>query len=202
MTAATVPAGGTALLILDMQNDLVRGHRKQGDGEPNARMAAVIDEIAAVRQRCDDARVPVIYTQVCYRPGYIDAPANAPARQHGTLLQGTEGSDVIPELAPRPGDVVVLKRRVGAFYGTDLEIVLNGLGVDRLVVAGMSTPRAVESTVREAHSLGVSCVVLSDGTYAADDELQQFCLRVLREGGFATTPASAEVVLTEGSTGG
>jgi nicotinamidase-related amidase len=188
----------SALLILDMQNDLVRGHRKLGDGEPNPRMDTVIARIALVRERCREAGVPVIYTQVCYRPGYIDAPANAPARQHNTLLQGSEGAGVIPELAPQGDDVVILKRRVGAFHGTDLEIVLDGLGVGRVVVAGMSTPRAVESTVREAHSLGIACVVLEDGTYAADDETQEFCLRILRECGFASTAASADVILDGG----
>jgi nicotinamidase-related amidase len=158
-------------------------------------MSSVISQIGLVRERCREADVPVIYTQVCYRPGYVDAPAGAPARQHNTLREGSEGSEVIPELAPGPDDFVVIKRRVGAFYGTDLQIVLGGLGVGRLIVAGMSTPRAVESTVREAHSLDISCVVLQDGTYAQDDDLQDFCLRVLREAGLATTSTAADVAL-------
>jgi nicotinamidase-related amidase len=163
---------GIALLILDMQNDMIYGgHEGSHDS-----MVRVVDQL---RHWAYDHHVPVIYTRVAYLPSYADANPMSPAIKRGNLQQGQPGADVIDTLQPRPEDVVIIKRRVGAFYGTELELLLRGLKVHTLVVAGTSTSRAVESTVREAHSRDFSSIVVSDGTFAGDQQFHDASLRVM-----------------------
>jgi len=185
--------GQSVLLILDMQNDIVRGGRRAG-APPDSRLASMIDQTRHLCEHFRAAARPIVYTRVCYRDSYIDAHADAPARKRGSLQEHAPGSAIIDELAPRPDDIVVVKRRVGAFYGTDLEIVLRAAKCSLLVVAGISTPRAVESTVREAHSRDFACAVASDATYADSPELQETCLRIMSDAGFATVRSTAEIL--------
>lgn len=191
MTNDLVSDTGVGLLILDMQQDLIQAAR--AEGESDLGIEAMIAAIRSLRDCFDDQRWPVIYTRVCYRASYIDAPESAPARSRNSLQEGELGSMIIPELAPRPTDFMVIKRRFGAFYGTDLEILIRGLGLKELIVTGISTPRAVESTVREAHSRDIKCVVVSDATYAPTTEDQQHCMEIMGKYGIARIAGSDDV---------
>lgn len=172
-----------ALLILDMQNDIIGRHR---DGHGGAiDVGDLISRIRELREGFRRAGLPVIYTRVAYRPSYADAHLTAPARARSTLRAGQPGSAVIDELAPADDDYVVIKRRIGAFYQTDLELLIRGLGKTAMVVAGTSLPRAVESTVREAHSRDIHSIVVSDASYAATREEHEHCLGVLSHYRFA-----------------
>jgi len=194
VTNSSLFSNETGLLILDMQQDLVQVARAEGDSDPG--VEDIIAAIGSLRECFEEHRRPVIYTRVCYRASYIDAPASSPARARNSLQESELGSMIIPELAPRPDNFMVIKRRFGAFYGTDLEILMRGLGLSELIVTGTSTPRAVESTVREAHSRDIKCVVVSDATYAPSRGEQAHCLEIIGKYGFAKI-ASKEDVLAD-----
>lgn len=184
---------GSALLIIDMQNDIIGGHRADGRGG----VPEVGDLIARIRELRDGFRragLPVIYTRVAYRSSYPDAHVTAPARARSTLRESEPGSAVIDELSPAADDHVVIKRRIGAFYQTDLELLLRGLGKTAMVITGTSLPRAVESTVREAHSRDIQCTVVSDATYASTREEHEHCLGVLGRYKFAEVTDTAAVL--------
>jgi len=166
-----MPAPAAALLVLDMQNDGVKVTHA-GD----ERTARVVQTIAGLIDWARRKEIPIVYSRVCYRDSYVDAHPHSPARQRHNLKEDDPGSQVIDELRPRAGDFVVVKRRTGAFYGTDLEIILRGLGARSLLFTGTSTGRAVESTVREAHSRDFENVVVSDACYARNEELHQAAL--------------------------
>ena len=130
--------------------------------------------------------VPVIHAIVGFRPGYPEVSTRN--KMFGRLVGTTAppGSDQAmqphPEVAPEPGDVVVIKKRVSAFAGSDLDIVLRSMDVDHLVIAGVATSGVVLSTVRQAADLDFGVTVLSDGCLDNDPEVH----RVLTQKVFPT----------------
>jgi nicotinamidase-related amidase len=101
-----------------------------------------------------------------------------------------EWMKIHPDLAPRPGEIIAVKRRISAFTGSDLEVVLRAFGIQHLVLTGISTSGVVLSTVREAADNDYRISVLSDGCADADDEVH----RVLTTKVF---PRQADVVTIE-----
>jgi nicotinamidase-related amidase len=164
-----------ALLVIDMQNDIVRKYTHDDY------MRKTIDVIKDMVQWAKERKVPVVYVRVCFRQSHVDAAASSPDRERHYLEETEHGSQIIDELRPASDALVVVKRRTGAFYGTDLEIVLRGLGAKTLLFTGTSTARAVESTVREAHSRDFKCIVLSDGCYARTREMHQNSLNAMAD---------------------
>ncbi len=161
-----------ALLVMDVQQGIVGRYAKSPDFlQPFERA------IAAARS----AQIPVIYVRVAFRPGYPEvSPRNqffAAATQNGGFDETAEATQIHPAIAPQQGDVVLVKRRVSAFTGSDLDVVLRGLGVDTLVVSGISTSGVVLSTVREASDKDYGLIVLKDACVDGDPEVH----RVLTE---------------------
>jgi nicotinamidase-related amidase len=101
------------------------------------------------------------------------------SRRLGTFLDGQWGSQILEELDPRPEDVMVTKRRPSAFFDTDLEIVLRGLNIRRLIVGGVSTHWAVESTVRDGHSRDYEMVVVRQAVASPFAEFHEPSLRAM-----------------------
>jgi nicotinamidase-related amidase len=156
----------TALLIQDIQPLVVPAFG--GDDALLARLGTVI---AAARGK----GIPVIYPRVAFREGYADV---SPHNQIFSAVIGmmdfsvaNPATDIHPAVAPQPGDIQVLKRRVSSFTGSDLQLVLRSMGVQRLVLTGVMTSGVVLSTVREAADLDYEIVVLSDGCADADPEV-------------------------------
>jgi len=170
----------SALLVMDMQNGIVE---RFGDAvlEPAARA------IAAAR----GAGVTVVYVRVAFRAGHPEvSPRNrtfAALRDAGALGQDDAATAVHPALAPQAGDVVVVKRRVSAFAGSDLDVVLRAGGIDTLALCGIATSGVVLSTLRQAADLDYRLTVLRDACADGDDEVH----RVLLDKVF---PRQAEVV--------
>ena len=126
-----------------MQQGIVRSF-----GDDAAQLAKVEQAISAAR----GASITVIYVRVGLRDGHIDMSPRNKMFFHvlasGGMLDSSEDTQIHAQLAPRPGDVVVLKRRVGAFSGSDLDVVLRSQSIQRLVLTGISTSGIILSTVR------------------------------------------------------
>jgi nicotinamidase-related amidase len=170
----------TALLIMDVQPEIVERFGDTGLTERLARAAA------AARA----AGILVIYVKIGFREGYPEiSPRSAMFTRIAELGGFVEGvsSEVHPAVAPQPGDVVVTKRRVSAFAGSDLDTILRAGGFEALVLSGIATSGVVLSTLRQAADLDYVLTVLSDGCLDADDEVH----RVLCEKVF---PRQAQVL--------
>jgi nicotinamidase-related amidase len=141
------------------------------------------------------ADVPVIYVVVGFRPGYPEISSRN--KMFGPLAHrtGAAGDDqatqIHPDVAPEPGDILVTKRRVSAFAGSDLEMVLRAGDIDHLVLTGIATSGVVLSTLRQAADLDFGLTVLADGCLDADPEVH----RVLIEKVF---PRQADVTTVTG----
>src|SRR5580692_3859040 len=145
----------TVLLVMDVQWGIVE--RFSGDGGYLPRLAGAIDAARA-------ADIPVIYVAVGFRPGYPEVSA----RNKSFSAVASAG-----RFAPGDGDLIVTKRRVSAFAGSDLDVLLRGLGAGTLVLAGIATSGVVLSTLRQAADLDYRLVVLEDGCLDADLEVHQ-----------------------------
>jgi nicotinamidase-related amidase len=160
----------TALLVMDVQDGVVQ---RLGSAEILERTAAAI---AAAR----GAGVRVIYVQVGFRAGYPEISARnrtfAGLAGSGQFVEG-EQVRIHESVAPRDGETVVTKRRVSAFAGSDLDVVLRAGGIVSLVLTGIATSGVVLSTLRQAADLDFELTVLSDACADRDDEVH----RVLTE---------------------
>lgn len=172
MAATEVSAVHTALLVMDVQTGIV------------ARFASDPERLEPLRAAVDAARaaaITVIFVRVAFRPGFPEvSPAN---RSFSAIAQGQswatdpEMAAIHPAVDPRPDDLVVTKRRVSAFTGSDLEVLLRARGVTHLVLTGIATSGVVLSTVREAADRDYRLTVLSDACLDMDRDVH----RVLTE---------------------
>lgn len=167
----------TALLVLDIIPVVVPAF-----GGDDALLERLQQTIAAAR----DASIPIVYVRVAFRVGHPDVSASnalfAPLVEMMDLTEANPDTAIHPAVAPQEGDVVVTKRRISSFSGSDLDVVLRSLRVDKLVLAGVATSGVVLSTVRQAADLDFELVVLSDGCADGDPEVH----RVLTEKVFPT----------------
>ncbi|KFZ15511.1 hypothetical protein V502_05557 [Pseudogymnoascus sp. VKM F-4520 (FW-2644)] len=158
----------TALLILDLQNGIL-------DRVPD--IATHLPHYATTIAAARSASVPVIYVKLGFRPNHPDiSPRNKMferVKPYGGFLEGSDATTIHPSIAPTDGDIIVTKRRVSAFAGSDLELVLRSLGVEKLVLAGLSTSGVVLSTVRQASDLDYAVTVLSDLCFDSDEEVHK-----------------------------
>ena len=161
---------GTALLVMDLMRRIVG---RYADAGGDALVGRLQQAVATAR----GAGFPVIFVRVAFREGYPEvSPRNKSfgALAHmGGLADGDEGTEIVPALAPEPGDITVLKRRVSAFTGSDLEVVLRARGLTTLVLTGIATSGVVLSTLREAADRDYRLIVLSDGCLDADPEVHR-----------------------------
>ena len=163
----------TAFIVVDMQNDFV------APGAPVELPAgrAMVPHLQQALACCREYGIPVIYTAHVHRADGCDLGRFADAdnarsdellRQGQALVDGTPGVAIYPEIAPLEGEIVVPKHRYSAFYGTDLEIILRGLGVTTVVIAGVSTENCCHATARDALFRDDRVVVLADATASGD----------------------------------
>ena len=199
----------TALLIIDMQRDFLE---PGGFGEMLGNDVSLLrTTIEPCRQVLDAARaagLAVIHTREGHRPDLMDAPASKLSRgklktgigdagpMGRVLVRGEPGHDIIPELAPAAGEPVVDKPGKGAFYETDLDLLLNNRGIETLIVCGVTTEVCVHTTVRQANDRGYECLVVADCVGSYFPEFQRIGLEMIKaQGGiFGWVTDSAEVL--------
>jgi len=199
----------TALVIIDMQRDfLLPGGFGAMLGNDVTMLARVIEPLAAVLAAARAAGMMVIHTREGHRPDLSDCPASKLARGHldtpigaegpngRVLVRGEPGHGIVEELAPIAGEVVLDKPGKGAFYATDLELLLHNAQISSLVVTGVTTEVCVHTTVREANDRGFECLVLSDCVGSYFPEFQEVGLRMIAaQGGIFGWVASSQDLL-------
>ncbi len=182
----------TALIVIDMQHDFCGlGGYVDRMGYDVSLTREPIEPIRRVMGRLRALGFPVIHTREGHRPDLSDAPPaklarGAPRQRIGDpgpmgriLVRGEPGHDLVPELAPLPGEPVVDKPGKGAFYATDLHAVLLHRGIEALVVCGVTTEICVHTTVREANDRGFRCLVLGDCCGSYFPEFHEVGLRMI-----------------------
>jgi ureidoacrylate peracid hydrolase len=173
----------SALIVVDMQNGFCfEGGSCDRIGLPVARLAPAIEPCARLVHAARAAGVPIIYTRYVYRADFSDGGMLAnelmPAlRECRALVAGSDDAEIVGELTPHDGDYVLDKNRPSSFYATPLETWLNGLGVEELVICGVTTNCCVESTVRDASQRDYRTFVVADATAEFDQERHDVALR-------------------------
>jgi len=210
--AAATPAN-TALVVIDMQFDFVgRGGYVDRMGYDLSAVRAPIGPIGKLMARARALGIAVIHTREGHRPDLSDLPANkrwrsrrigsdgvgiGDAGPNGRLLvRGEPGWQIIDELAPVVGEIIIDKPSKGSFCATDLELLLNLRGIRHLVLTGVTTDVCVHTTMREANDRGFECLIVSDATGATDAGNHDAALKmVTMQGGVFGAVGSSAAVL-------
>lgn len=202
-------AGSTALLIIDMQRDFLEpGGFGEMLGNDVSLLRSAIAPTARVLEAARRAGLAVIHTREGHRPDLTDAPPSKLARggldtgigdpgpMGRVLVRGEHGHDIIEELYPGSDEPVIDKSGKGAFYETDLQLILRNRGIKTLIVCGVTTEVCVHTTVREANDRGYECLVLSDCVGSYFPEFQRVGLEMIKaQGGiFGWVSSSDEAV--------
>ncbi len=167
----------TALIIIDMQRDFIEpGGFGEALGNDVSTLAKAIEPCAQLLDACRKAGIYVIHTKEAHQPDLSDCPPAKRMRGDAALrigdqgpmgrilIEGEPGCEIIDELKPVAGEVVLLKPGKGAFYATDLTAILEKKAISQLLFAGVTTEVCVQTTMREANDRGYECLIAEEAT--------------------------------------
>lgn len=166
-----------ALVVIDMQRDFIEtGGFGATLGNDVSLLQGIVPTVARLISGFRAAGLPIVHTRECHRPDLSDCPPakrlrGAPSLRIGDagamgriLIAGEPGADIVPDLAPAPGEIVIDKPGKGAFYKTGLDDILRTRGIRQLVFAGVTTEVCVQTTMREANDRGYEGLLATDAT--------------------------------------
>jgi nicotinamidase-related amidase len=204
-------ATDTALIIIDMQRDFLDpGGYIARSGVDVRPLRAIIPEVQRLLMAARRIGVRVVHTREGHRPDLSDLSAVKQRRAAGCgaaigsvgplgrlLVRGEPGHAIVDELAPVPGESIIDKPGFGAFYATDLELILRAAGITRLFFAGVTTDICVHSTLREAIDRGFDCVTVGNACAAGNPAIHAAMLACIAgEGGILGEVLSSQEVLS------
>ncbi len=182
----------TALIVIDMQRDFVEpGGFGETLGNDVTRLQAIIAATAALIAGFRKAGLTIVHTRECHRPDLADCPPakkdrgnpklriGDPGPMGRILISGEPGADIVPELYPQEGEIVIDKPGKGAFYATPLGDILKERGITQLVFAGVTTEVCVQTTMREANDRGYECLLAEDATESYFPEFKKAAIDMM-----------------------
>ncbi|WP_100960930.1 isochorismatase family cysteine hydrolase [Bosea sp. FBZP-16] len=205
----SVDLARVALVIIDMQRDFLEpGGFGAALGNDVSLLMAAVEPCRRMLAGARAAGLLVIHTREGHRPDLSDAPRakvergppekriGAPGPMGRILIRGEAGHDIVPALAPLPEEPVIDKPGKGAFYQTDLDLMLRNRGIETLLVCGVTTEVCVHTTVREANDRGYRCLVLADACASYFPEFHEVGLRMIAaQGGIFGWVSTTDTVL-------
>ncbi len=202
---------GTALLLIDWQTDFCGpGGYVDAMGYDLSLTRTPLAPTAVLLERWRAAGGLVVHTREGHAPDLSDCRPTSSGAQSGSalgigqagpcgriLVRGEPGWEIVPEVAPLPGEPVIDKATKGAFAQTSLDLILRSRGISRLIITGITTDVCVHTTMREGNDLGYECLVLSDCTGATDLGNHEAALKmVTMQGGVFGAVADSAAVLS------
>jgi len=207
--AYALPPGRCALVLIDLQRDFVEpGGFGAALGNDVSLLGAAVEPARALLQAWRARGWPVIHTRESHAPDLSDCPPakrerGQPALRIGDpgpmgrlLVRGEPGCEIVPALAPLPGETVIDKPGNGAFHATPLQAVLQAQGITHLVFAGVTTEVCVQTTMREANDRGYECLLVEEATASYFPEFKAATIAmIVAQGGIVGWAAGLDAVL-------
>ena len=170
-----------ALIVVDMQNAFLKEdgslHRA---GFNISLLQSVVQNVARVITVARRLDIPIVYSRHTFRKDFADAGSIIKIwpslKETSALIEGSWDAQIVDEVRPLERDFAITKHRFSAFYNTDLEIILRCLGIQTVILVGITTNVCVESTVRDAQSRDFEVVVVSDCTAAVNKNFHEASL--------------------------
>jgi nicotinamidase-related amidase len=186
------PKDKLGLIVIDMQRDFLEpGGFGAALGNDVSQLAPSIVATAALLAAARKAGLPVIHTRELHSPDLADCPPAKRRRGGGALRIGDEGpmgrilvagqpgGEIVPEVAPLPGEVVIDKPGKGAFHATGLDSILRNLGLTHLLFAGVTTEVCVQTTMREANDRGYEGLLVEEATASYFPEFKKAAIEMI-----------------------
>ena len=196
----------TALIIIDMQRDFCEvGGFGEALGNDVTPTKSIIPTVKKILDLARDKDMFIIHTREGHRADMSDVVKAKKRRSSAIgevgpmgriLIRGEYGHGIVKELTPINGEVILDKPGKGAFYQTDLQLILENKGIESLIVCGVTTHVCVHSTIREANDRGYECLMIEDGTATFDPRDQEASIRMINQQGgiFGWTTTSDELI--------